>query len=55
MKKISLMECYLKIEKEYLEIEEELKKHRTGGFLEHDEYRLVIGLEDKKRKLYRNV
>lgn len=51
MKKISLMECYLKIEKEYLEIEEELKKHRTGGFLEHDEYRLVIELEDKKRKL----
>jgi len=51
MEKRSLSEFLTKIETEYKEVEEELKKHQTGGYVERDVMSLIYKLESKKREL----
>ena len=50
--KTSLEQYWLKIDKEYQRIEEELKKHCTGGYVMEKEMRLIRELETKKRELF---
>jgi len=46
-----LSEFVIKIETEYQEVEEELKKHQTGGYVEQDVMSEIYRLETRKREL----
>ena len=49
--KISLSECYIKIEEQYQKIEEKLKEHSTGGYATQKEMRIIDDLQTQKREL----